>query len=78
MSLARGDGLVDDLQSEMSGQALATLNSVLDRVSADDFGNEPGSTADMAARAAITKKMDQDLKYCRTSTEVDPNQTWRK
>tara|TARA_R110000851_G_scaffold119376_3_gene247063 strand:- start:481 stop:2226 length:1746 start_codon:yes stop_codon:yes gene_type:complete len=59
-SMARGDGLVDDLQGEMSGQELATLNSVLDRVSADDFGNEPGSPADMAARAAITKKMDQD------------------
>ena len=55
----------------MSGQELATLNSVLDRVSADDFGNEPGSPADMAARAAITKKMDQD--NTAEPAEVDPN-----
>ena len=57
---ARGNDLITDLRDEMSGQALATLNTVLDRVSADNFGNEPGSEAKAKADAAITKKMDQD------------------
>ena len=40
---ARGDDLITDLRDEMSGQELATLNSVLDRVSADNFGTAPGT-----------------------------------
>ena len=51
---ARGDDLITDLRDEMSGQELATLNSVLTRVSADNFGTAPGTPADIAARAAET------------------------
>ena len=58
---ARGNDLITDLRDEMSGQALATLNTVLDRVSADNFGTAPGTDADMKRRAdAETPPADAD------------------
>jgi hypothetical protein len=57
---ARGDDLITDLQDEMSGQELETLNTVLDRVSADNFGTAPGTEADLAAREAAADLADAE------------------
>ena len=59
-SMSLGDGLVSDLQDEMSGQELETLNTVLDRVSADNFGTAPGTEADLAAREAAKELADAE------------------